>query len=272
LRKSKKISFFVILILLGISINIGEVKAAKTMNVDASADTYVSSNAPTLNYGTNLYIDVGFATGFTHNFTAYFSFSLSNLPGVFLGAEISLRIVADNETVRKVFEVYLIETSWNEREITYNNRPSLGAFMTYFNVTTDGIYSLDVSDFVSGRNTLSICLLPVNTTYDESIQINSRENAFYNPELTWTYDDTENPTLKIVIVVIVIASVLGAVGGGYFLYKKRMDRPYSPEPETPFEKGLPTRRQRKTDKLCWYCDKSVPEGFNVCPNCGAALE
>ena len=146
-----------------------------------------------------------------------------------------------------------------------------GSFITTLKLTNETVGSkkILVTDFIKGKTTLSINLEPEdNTTYDTA-EIYSREEDIniYKPKITWTYDATTiNPAI---IAGFVVLGIFGVAVAGYFVYKKRASTTIrsAPEPE-PFS----TRRARKSDKICWYCEKPIPKTFNVCPNCGAELE
>jgi len=273
LRKSKIISLFATFLLVGVIFNIGSASAIKTTSDYASADTYARSDLPDQNEGTYEKVIVGFNPSYLYNYSGYFRFSLSNQPSNLIKTEISLYINNhDSGSNLQIIKVSLVEESWDENTLNYNNKPSPGNFITNLSITFDGYYSIDITQLVSGRNNISISLEGyVNVSLADYIEINSREHTFDSPRIVWNYDDTMEIIL-IIITVSVIAGVIGAVVAAIYVYRKRLNNSYDHEPAAAYEQGLPERRAKKSDKVCWYCEKAIPKGFNVCPNCGAELE
>ena len=281
MRKTVKISIFATFLLIGVMFNIGSASAIKSTSANAIADTYARSDQSAQNYGTSTKVTVGHTPNYLTNYSGYFRFSLSNQPSNLIKTEILLNInnhYSGSDT--QIIKVSLIEESWDESTLTYDNRPNLGVFITNLSVTTDGFYSIDITQYVNGRINFSIGLEGYgNLTYgdvnygsiDDYIEINSRENLFDSPRIVWTYDDPMDVIL-VIITIIAIAGAMGAAGAAIILYRKRVSASYEREPATPYEQGMPERRTKKSDKICWYCEKAIPKGFNVCPNCGAELE
>jgi len=89
-----------------------------------SADTFVSSTTPTLNYGSSITLIVGSGTN------SYMQFNLAGIP---IGASVSkamLRLYVDGFSKNGSFDVYQLNTSWSEGKLTYNNAPALGTSAT----------------------------------------------------------------------------------------------------------------------------------------------
>jgi len=90
-----------------------------------SADTFVSSATPKLNYGPSIILAVAPGTN------SYVKFNLSGIP---IGASISkatLRLYVDAVGKNGIFDVYQLNGSWGEGTLTYNApAPALGASAT----------------------------------------------------------------------------------------------------------------------------------------------
>jgi hypothetical protein len=90
-----------------------------------SADTFVSSSTPKINYGPAIALVVGPGT------TSYVRFNLAGIPA---GASISkatLRLYVDAVAKAGKFDVYQLNSSWAENTLTYNTPPPpLGTSVT----------------------------------------------------------------------------------------------------------------------------------------------
>ena len=90
-----------------------------------SADTFVSSATPKINYGPAIALVVGQGS------TSYVRFNLAGVPA---GASISkatLRLYVDAVAKNGTFDVYRLNNSWAENTLTYNTPPPpLGASVT----------------------------------------------------------------------------------------------------------------------------------------------
>jgi hypothetical protein len=101
-----------------------------TSTFSSTADSYVKNDQPNANFGTStvLYVDSGSPTAI-----AYIKFDLTSLAGkditgavfqVKTGSEAS----AGTQNVKSV-----VDTSWGENSIVYNNRPALGSTLGTIN-------------------------------------------------------------------------------------------------------------------------------------------
>lgn len=83
-------------------------------------------------------------------------------------------------------DIFLIE----ELSMTWNIRPSHGSKITTLTVSSNNIYTIDITSLVEGRNNISICV-----SYDAAVNdyaiITSKEDTTFNeedfPQLIWTY-------------------------------------------------------------------------------------
>jgi hypothetical protein len=90
-----------------------------------SQDTFVSSATPKINYGPGFSIAVGPGT------TSYLQFNLSGIPAGATISKASLRLYVDGVIAKGSFDVYQLNSGWNENTLTYNTPPpALGASAT----------------------------------------------------------------------------------------------------------------------------------------------
>jgi len=90
-----------------------------------SADTFVSSTTPKVNYGPSITLIVGPGT------TSYIQFNLSSIPSNATVGKATLRLYVDAVAKAGSFDVYELNSSWNENGLTYNTpSPLLGPSAT----------------------------------------------------------------------------------------------------------------------------------------------
>ncbi len=90
-----------------------------------SADTFVTSATPNINYGSGIGLIVGPGT------ETYIQFNLSGIPAGATVSKATLRLYVDAVGKAGSFDVYQLNSSWNENKLTYNTpSPSLGPSAT----------------------------------------------------------------------------------------------------------------------------------------------
>ena len=82
-----------------------------------SADTFVSSAAPNVNYGPGISLLVGPGT------TSYIRFNLSGIPAGATVSKASLRLYVDAVATGGAFDVYNLSGAWHENSLTYSTPP-----------------------------------------------------------------------------------------------------------------------------------------------------
>ena len=197
--KKKLLGLVCLLFIFGLMSNITLVKGGTkyiTVSTVASKDTYVNSYHPTSNYGGQNYLFAGFYyTG--DILESYLFFSFEDKPDDWVKAEISMDIWGVDMTMN--LTVSLIEEDWNEYTMTYIEKPTAGPFedeevITYLLITSSDIYKFDISDYVQGRDNISVCLyIEIENYVDDYIYITSREGYYSSedaPQLIWTYPET----------------------------------------------------------------------------------
>ena len=78
-----------------------------------SADTFVSSATPRVNYGPSITLVVGSGT------TTYIQFNLSGIPAGATVSKATLRLFVDAVAAKGSFDVYQLNSAWSESTLTY---------------------------------------------------------------------------------------------------------------------------------------------------------
>ena len=111
-------------------------------------------------------------------------------PNNWVKAEISLDIWGIFQTLTLSF--CIIEEVWDENTMTFVNKPIKGLDITDLLITQSGVYKIDISEYIQGRNDVSICVYIHTDDYiNDYAYITSREgyiSEVYAPQLIWTYE------------------------------------------------------------------------------------
>jgi hypothetical protein len=174
--------------------------AAAVVDLAPTADTYVSSSAPTTNYGTSgtLMVD-----GDPKQVT-YLKFDLTPYAGRELAsASLDLRVTS-NATQNKPTVRAVADDSWTETGLTYGNRPAVGSTVlgTLPTTTTNTTYTVPVAAAtVAGElgGTLTLAVQPAGT---DGLLLASRETVT-PPVLSLAFEtapapDTQPPAVTAV--------------------------------------------------------------------------
>lgn len=168
----------------------------QTVSTVAEKDTYVNSYDPSSNYGGEDYALAGFYAE-VYIVESYFYFTFSDKPNNFTKAEISL-YCGDASQIKNV-SICLIEEHWDEYSMNWTNKPIKGSEITSLLIDQTDIYKFDVTDYITGRNNLSICVYIKNENYvEDNVIILSREGFFSQesaPQLIWTYPENAEITV-----------------------------------------------------------------------------
>ena len=204
--RNKKITFlFSLVFFSSVLINIPLTRAIikdQTISTIAEKDTYVNTYDALSNFGGQDYALGGFYFG-SDIVEAYFFFNFSDKPITYTKAEISLDFWSVSQTMN--VSICLIEEDWDEYSMNWINKPSKGAEITSMIITQSDIYTINVTNYITGRNNLSICVyIKVENYVNDYFYITSRE-GFYSwapedaPQIIWTYPEdvvitVTNPT------------------------------------------------------------------------------
>ena len=200
--KDKKVLIFISIIFFSsFLMNISPTRAIikdQTISTVAEKDTYVNIDDALSNFGGQDYALGGFYFG-GDIVEAYFFFNFSDKPSPYTKAEISLDFWSVSQTMN--VSIVLIEEEWDEYSMTWINKPSKGAEITSMIITQSDIYTINVTNYIAGRNNLSICVyIKVDNYVDDYFYITSREE-FYSfapedaPQLIWTYPENVEITV-----------------------------------------------------------------------------
>ena len=197
----KRVAFILIgsLFTIGFILTISPTRAIirdQTVSTVAEKDSYVNSYYPTSNYGGADWLIFGnYILGWTE---AYLCFNFTDKPASWTKAEISIDMYSVSETFNVT--VSLINDTWNEYTINWLNKPVHKEIITTFSVAEGKIYKFDITDYIEGRNNISIYLNASNYLQNGYVQGHSRE-GFYSwapegaPQLIWTYPETAEITV-----------------------------------------------------------------------------
>lgn len=146
----------------------------------ADMETYVWSSDPDKNYDEESPLLFGEFHESWHEL--YLHFNLDDRPENWTKARISFKvdwiILSDNINI----SVILIEDSWNENSLTWNNKPSHAEIIKTTKVSEGQTYYFDVSGYASGSD-ISVC---INSS---DVQQRGLGAISQSPELTWTYEE-----------------------------------------------------------------------------------
>lgn len=196
--KNKKIlSLFLVLTTLflafGVNFASGATREA-TISTIAEKDAYVDLYSPLSNYGGKSWLIFGdHILDFTES---YLFFNFSDKPLDWVKAEISIDMYSISETFDVA--VSLINDSWSETGITWLNKPEHREVIASFSVSSSAIYKIDVTDYIDGRDNISICINASDYFQNGYVQGSSREGYYFDedaPQLIWTYDETVEITV-----------------------------------------------------------------------------
>ncbi|KKL51948.1 hypothetical protein LCGC14_2290400 [marine sediment metagenome] len=157
--KNKKIVIFLgLLFIFGFIFKITPIRAIstdQTISTVAEKDSYVESGGATSNYGGKNWLIFGDRIlGWNE---AYLYFNFSNKPTGWTKAEVSIDMYSISETFNVTAS--LINDTWNELTINYINKPAHREVITTLTVAEGKIYKFDVTDYIAGREYISICPL-----------------------------------------------------------------------------------------------------------------
>ena len=168
----------------------------QTISTVAEKDSYVESGGATSNYGGKNWLIFGDRIlGWNE---AYLYFNFSNKPTGWTKAEVSIDMYSISETFNVTAS--LITNSWDELTITWLNKPVHGEVITTFTVAEGNIYKIDVTDYIAGRDYISICLNASDYLQGGYVQARSREGSYSwspegYPQFIWTYLETTEITV-----------------------------------------------------------------------------
>ncbi len=203
LRLLASSSLMVLTLVFGTSLAYGQ--------ITPSADAYINSAAPAMNYGANVLLNVNGATQ-----SAYIQFNLASIPSTYTSADITqatLKLYVNTVATAGSFNVDYVNGTWAENTISHNLAPALGttiaASVPITTADKNQFILIDVTAAVqawlSGTTNDGVALV-ANGTFNATFD--SKENAAtsHAPELDLVYAGT--------LSGVTTASGSGLTGGG----------------------------------------------------------
>lgn len=153
----------------GLVLSSTSASAATPVTVIADADSYVDSAFPTSNFGTR----TSFPVDNSPQQTAYLKFDIPD--GTDLSGGVKLRIFAQSNHSTGVTSYSVADTTWTEREITYNNAPTVGESSGKSGPLAASTWAeIDVTSAVESTPEVTLALKTASNT---AMRITSREGT-----------------------------------------------------------------------------------------------
>jgi hypothetical protein len=154
-----------------------------TVTKSATADAYVTADAPTTNYGSSSTLFANAPTTFS-----YVKFDLSDLASrTITSAKVRLYLTNGSSGSYSIKEV--ANSSWTESGITYNNRPDR---TTLYGTMTDTEHNswveVDLTSAVANYKGGQFSIGIASTSTQNGIEIASKEAGANQPQLVVTYE------------------------------------------------------------------------------------
>jgi hypothetical protein len=144
---------------------------ASAQTLPVTGDSYTQQSAPTANTGSAGNLFVHGSTTADRN--AYIEFSLTPLPAGLTSSNVAIatmKLYVNTVTTAGTFDVHLVTSAWNEKTITYNTAPTLGALVASavpITVSSAGGYVVinvnsAVQAWLSGTSNFGLALVPTS--------------------------------------------------------------------------------------------------------------
>ncbi len=155
----------------------------------AAKDTYIDSNNPTVNYGTDYNCKAGISSPSTYEAYFFFNFPQGEATGF---SKVEIRIYYSSVTADVNITTCTIGQDWDETGLTWNNKPPHGLVISTnpCKVGATGWIILDVTSlFQSAQSNISICLNASDNTQTGSILSPSRgfTQTDLRPKIVWLF-------------------------------------------------------------------------------------
>ena len=149
-----------------------------TIATIADMDTYVDSDSPTSNYGseTSLWVD--------DSCEAYFHFNISDKPESITKVEFIFAVISNVFSAKNI-TLYLIEDSWDEDSTVWTTKPTKGEKLMSTIINQGGYVKFNITSYIGSKTEISFCV-----TVDSLVLIQSKEvdyEPYNSPQLNWTY-------------------------------------------------------------------------------------
>jgi hypothetical protein len=181
---------------------------SKTVSKVCEADAYTESLDPTGITGSYYVLAVGYGID-AREYNSYLRFNFVGRPSNWNKAEIILNFSTVTASIS--LDVYTIEEPWLESTICWNNAPGQVTFIKTIDISSIGLYTLNVTDFIlEGMTNISIVIMPNSESGSTNIYIDSKEKPnFANaPIIVWTYEGEKDiPGYSTVFILALIVGI-----------------------------------------------------------------
>ena len=144
---------------------------ASAQTLPVTADSFTQQSAPNANTGTGGNLFVHGST--TSDRNAYIQFSLTPLPAGLTSSNVAIatmKLYVTTVTTTGTFDIHLVTSAWNEKAITYNTAPTLGALVASavpITASSAGGYVIinvnsAVQAWLSGTSNFGLALVPTS--------------------------------------------------------------------------------------------------------------
>lgn len=125
-------------------------RPSKVVSIKQAQDACIRQSIPTLNYGTDKTMLVGYSDSFKEIYRSFIKFDITAVP---TGKDIKiakLRLFNMMSNNLISLDLYEIQSNWEEQGITWVGQPQIGEFIKTANITNQyGYIEIDVTEIVS---------------------------------------------------------------------------------------------------------------------------
>lgn len=167
-----------------------------TIELPSIKDAFVRSNIPTLNYGTEHLMVVGYNKDLNEKYRSFIQFDTSIIPNnaEIKSAKLKIYNVSVNSNEHQI-GVYTAASPWTETGITWANQPAIKDIVAVKNVKETGYVEIDVTEKVvewyEGKEVnYGFIIKAMNESYPQTENFITRESSINKPviEVEYTLD------------------------------------------------------------------------------------
>ncbi|OCL28616.1 hypothetical protein U472_00215 [Orenia metallireducens] len=176
---------------------LADIKPPPTYNItlNPTKDAFVRENVPTLNYGTEQQLMVGYSESKDEVYRAFIYFPVKeNLPYEAKVKKAKLRFYKSPDFDPKIdIEVLLLKEHWDELGVTWDNQPNLDNIIVENSVGDGfGYVEIDITDLVTewdetDKENYGFAIKAKDEKFDSVKSFYSSEYEYYPPELEIEY-------------------------------------------------------------------------------------
>lgn len=163
------------------------------MELEAEKDSFVRSQIPTLNYGDNQSMVVGYRASDNDIFRSLIKFNTAQIPENSKIQTVKLRLFnRQNNTYTHQVGIYSISTDWQEYGVTWANQPAVKELLDVAQLGAIGYSDIDVTDIVkkwyeNPSDNHGFMIRALNESVNQTEQFATRENSVNQPYLDIEY-------------------------------------------------------------------------------------